>query len=1501
MKGAVGREITRTRGVFGKGVERGKYDIGLFRRIQGEDSFDLLIIDRDRSIFKPKEWYQAGVSREEYNRAMREYIENLEIVDAGFLPTSKAFYEPAYYEGKLPHGVPPKPSPETPRIVIGEAETISDEEYVSRMVHEFTHALHWSTASRITGKPLAYFGDQTKWPAQTPNLEDILSFVLFNDPELQKRLTEKGLLKAGQVVKKGQRLGKLRYELDQLVLKEVQEQYGYTLEKAKEQIAKSKWGTTGKKYFQTDHEMLAFSMQQILRDPEGAMKTAPFASRVLLWWIRREAPEVRHLMSRQGGVLADIWDDLFRFFEGSGASVWELGTPQMTKAGLKEFNRTGWGPGLRALVGGKDYEYVARMAGDRTKVYVRNLDTGKEELVEASEMMRPLLSETVAFTDDVVKALDELVQTRPTRFPLNIVDLIPVPGEKARMGLRRAMVDTSEFAHLKNQTIGEWLESLPTEIREKLTAKFGQLKIPTLMSANGYTSKEAEAAARYLDEILEITGHKGILKDDNGYIEIFVSDLDTLVKSPVIESLGFGAKEAGIFGTAQSRTFQVHLDEWLKQSLREKGVREPDIPYFLKIARRRLGDQLDKIMEKEAQVTKKVEPPKKKKKKGKGKKEKGQGPIALQDADDAIDLANLESAANRIGVDIEPLADGRLLLRDRRSKTIYGKVREEDEALDYLNDLGVDDGTQDIADFPGAVNHGGAGKPPKLGDPEVPHPASDLPKEEPGKIMGFVKKLVDAHHLAAPIATALENFAKKAESAGLGPAYTKVYLPAHNAMLDVMRELSVIPREQLGGETYRDMLTKISHAMVFVRRKRYRIVTGHVEARTRQEIEQAGGLMGRAMTEAELKASKFLQSVGLENDVPRLMSLRRLIIGAEKGRLLTVIGEMERMQLSPEAEQVLNVFRTMPKMTKREDIYKFLGTTEEEKRVIKMIEDSFKQKKDEFSIMAVSRHASAPELKKGFKNGQDQFAFENNMTAAELKTSALVKQTLEAVFLDSGLDPKRHLSGYWPHMRVWVANGFVPKEIPLPPEVLDWAAMRFRTGEMNVYDVDPLSAVYRHMRGLFMKKHFDPKLKDIHKTLRAMQRQDSRTARVMNEYISELMGHPHASFDKVQGAISRTWFMLTGKRPSERIANDVVSGLSALASAAVIPFRPALILRNYAESLLKVTPRVGAEYYFRALKYVTDPKTKKQAFSEALASGAIRPATQRIRSLHSAEELFGPTAPGLLHKYLQVFDIGFGWYQSADDWGRAIAHHSQRMRLEDNLDDLIKGRIDEWAFMQRSKITTYDVLDQEIAMNHIRNGDFKKATDHLGQVFSRESMVRYGYADHPVGWNSVQGRLFGQFGTWPVQYKDYLAQALTRGTTKDKAEFLAYHAGVSAAIVGAGAAIGVNLTSWTGQGMYTGGPYTDLTIDLMKALSGSEPEKALARSNLYGQIPIYGWLTTGNPRSVLLPGSYLMGDLMSGYEAMQNQDVFHGVMRGAGIRILRPEEQPPLHWLQDLF
>lgn len=758
--------------------------------------------------------------------------------------------------------------------------------------------------------------------------------------------------------------------------------------------------------------------------------------------------------------------------------------------------------------------------------------------------------------------------------------------------------------------------------------------------------------------------------------------------------------------------------------------------------------------------------------------------------------------------------------------------------------------------------------------------------------------------------TAMENVAKAAENRGIGPAFTRVFDPAQRAIIEVDRQLSDVKRKLLGGVSFSEGMQGLEKSLRGVNKERQTTVTQYVEALSREEIAAPGGLLQRGMTENEVRVAKELVKAGLHNDLPRLMTTERLIASALKGRqkLENTIIRMRQTQLSPEKQQLVALFEAMPKFKSREEVLQFLGATEEEKWALRLIRDSMTADKDKFSVFAVSRYAAAQPLKKGFKTMREQFAIEQKLTANEMKAAEQIDKMLEAAFEISGIEAKRSIGGYWPHMRMWAQYGWNPKDVGkfagLPKEFIDWSHDRFRTGELDIYNMDPLITTFKYVRGLLMKQNFDPILPDISQAIKLIKSSDPRIARVMGEYIEELKGKPHASFTQLETAIGSGLRALTGNEVKPGLVSQVVNSFAALAASAAIPFRPALIIRNYAESVLKIAPRTGMKHYLKALSYVVSPSTKGEAFELAKRGRAISVGPQAIRSIHASDDIFGPQMGKGMYRMERMLEAGFKWYQSADDLGRSIAFHAQRMRMADHYSDYVRGKLSIDEYLEKSKILTFDPIDVAEAERLIKAGNLEGAQDYLGRTLARETMNRYGHANHPSGWNSVAGRLFGQFGTWPVQYKDYLSQGLSRGTTKDKVEFAMTHGAVSGSFVLGGQAVGLNLMSWVGfpSLTYTGGPFTDLTIDVARSINGSDTEKALARHNLYAQIPILGWIETGRPNSIFLPGSYLLGDIMS---AINNEESLFGsvelgsMAEGIGFNVIRSEEKTAFEWFME--
>ncbi|KKM19533.1 hypothetical protein LCGC14_1654720, partial [marine sediment metagenome] len=637
---------------------------------------------------------------------------------------------------------------------------------------------------------------------------------------------------------------------------------------------------------------------------------------------------------------------------------------------------------------------------------------------------------------------------------------------------------------------------------------------------------------------------------------------------------------------------------------------------------------------------------------------------------------------------------------------------------------------------------------------------------------GVLQRIADGMNTLGFRLTALQNFSQIAERAGHGAPFSRIAQPVDEALKMVGVGMGVTRRTLLGGKTFNDQLKVIRNIAQKVPKDRHAAIRGLQETLSRKEILATRGIVEgkKGMTVVERQTARIVEGAGLRDHIPRLIALTRSARALEKGKkaFLKRSSDLRKGQeLAPEVEEQLARLTEMAEKEVPETfegILDFYGASKEEKMVIALLENNSKLPKDEFSSFVVSRYLVAPELKPGFKSVREQFIAENSMVPREVKVTEEVERMVNAVFAESGMDGKRQIAGFWSHARTWVESGVIPDEHLVPKRSIEWSANRFRSGELNIYETDPVHMANKLARNMLMKRHLDPVLKTANKELKRIRRIDTKTHRVMGEYLSEVSGGQHASFDRIDETI-RSFMSVTGldQASAKGLSSKVTNVLAGLAYSAAIPFRAALILRNYFQMVQFTPPRIGFKYFYEGLKRAMTP----EGYREALERGVI---PVDVVPLHAATEILpqeiakalGPFAL----KYRQVFDAGFRWYRKADDLGRAVAYHGVQARINRYLPEYMGGKINWETFKSRAKINTFDSNEVAEYTRLFKDGQIDEAGKYLGGRLAGDAQFRYGGANHPAGWGSIYGRLFGQFGTWPVQYKDYLVKGLTRGSAK---------------------------------------------------------------------------------------------------------------------------------------
>ena len=1289
--------------------------------------------------------------------------------------------------------------------------------------------------------------------------------------------------------------------------------------------------------FRTDTELAARLVELMAIDMEAAKELAPTATKIMSEVIHEFSPRLTLGLAGHPIVrVQDLVDEksVLGFVRAlTPVEKWSRDVTVLSEAKLNQFKREGIFDGMSVEVWGTEYIAERRIptAGvytKRDKVILRDPYTGSKFTTEWDYVRRS--SDPSGALKDFPKMLDEFETELPTSVGLVVEDI------ESGVAWRHYhdLISTDDKALLFDgyEDALEYLISKNPELAE------------VTIGPEGILNLLAKAASRLGGKgKLERRSPGMVLRDKGAYKLILPDPLEP----PREGSIGTPREEfrpRGSFDRVNAKVGDQVIDidiETIAEGFMAGQVNDRDLPYFVSALARRarsrdlaglepgifnhwklarksepaspptgpLGGPLAEALKKLEEVTKQLsgelgftvesrvlEGGLHTRSLNSAAARKGARRRTTTQGQERIDL-DAADARRRAGV-FETADDYHEYLRQvhtRRQK--MGGLGEESRAAgDAFDSLGSREkvgrngadgeppppggdgvGGPKSGEYGGGAGLGGGGgsRPPRFGE--------TMDGQSPPSAKWY-EKVADSLQFFGAMITAMENTSKVIERNFNLPAYTRVFQPLQKGIRRVDLEMKA-PRPALDGKSYHDQLKTLEKMLWQVRRKEARAnVVRWMEAMSKQEVAAAGGLMRRGMNQVELDMSRAISSMGLQDDMPYLISTWRMMSNVMRGRkeFGRQYKQMIGQDLSPRVLENLEKLRVASKRKKSwefDEVAAFLNLSRGEQDIIKMLELTKKFSKDKFSIYAVSRHAAARELPAGYKTMRDAVAAELKLSPLQLKIGAEMEKLFNATFPTIGIDSKRYLGGYYPHLRAYMEEGIMPDAPYIKdifPKASNFTANKFRSGELDPYTMEPLKVAYKHVRGILMHQHFDPHMKDVRNVLQQLYAKDRRSFRLMNEYVRELQGKPHQSFTDLQKAIEGT-AKIAGVDVDREFSRTVINSIAGLTYSATIPFRAALIARNYFQMVQMIAPRVGMQDFVAGLKIAMT----KEGYAMAKKAGAI---TENVAPIMSQEAMFNFTNLRLNQRLQRLTEIGFRWYQKADDMGRGAAFHAQRVRTGRAIDNLMKGKYGnprsaqaKLKMLEDGKVLTFDPLDQAKFIELFDAGKFEAAKNSLGEMLARETIFRYGHANHPSGWGSVYGRLFGQFGTWPVQYKDFLLQGVTRGTAKDKFQFLATHGAINYGIIRAGVALGYDLESWVSYPslQYTGGPWSDIAIDMVKMLGGSEMERKMAFKSLQFQFAP----TLSDPRAIWLPTSYAVNDALKVFSSPPRVDEALGFRR----------------------
>lgn len=868
--------------------------------------------------------------------------------------------------------------------------------------------------------------------------------------------------------------------------------------------------------------------------------------------------------------------------------------------------------------------------------------------------------------------------------------------------------------------------------------------------------------------------------------------------------------------------------------------------------------------------------------------------------------ANLVDAATSSGMYIER-QNGAIIIRESDTGAYLELAHSPEEALKFIQNVVEERG----ADFtPGSLPDGvSRGLIPVPPPPNGPHTSAFNPHENGW--FGDLRDLFNVSRLGTKF-TGMRQIMISLDNQLGTQFFSEVYQPLQVAHLRKFASM------------YKDMLrvaetSKLARGLTPDQLEQ---VTTSVETMHPEDMIHAGGLFQRAFTPRELEGAKWF----IENKI----DVRKAF---QYYRGLKNLEFKKRFRVQPEAEKINAVHRLQASLNMDE------AHIEAARIIGKVLQIN---KPGELSIYGITRLAEA--VMDGHLRPDDYVA--RHFPPADTEAGIKMRQVREEVrshFADLAdrfdIPDEQRLGGYFAHLRNFKNDEIVPGRDGAPI----YTSELLRTGEMSEYDRDPISVLARYVNmgysNRFTKSALDHAYEYINMETARMTdpAHGDYVKRLLTEnYVNELRGIPHASSSFAEKILNKILDRMKVKSDVS-VRRDIVNTWLSLSSSATIGFRPMQGIRDFHNFSSTYYARFGAERLgdlYTIMARVTPQELEQagiiakaqigESVPAAFAREGTIPTLAPVSVLTAQERLQNSiaarTAPFRM-AIQKTADAGIVWglQHNVYQWAHAASYLETSTRA---LSELNKLATLEYGTGDAAKAKAYDRLfinsyDPPVAAHFDRlvtDGKFKEAADFLGRATSFETVSIFGLANHPAGWGTNVGRMFGQFGNWPVWARTALTRMMSRGTAKERAG-VAVRWGISqGALAAASATLGLNLNSWylptaaplvsagqhlaaaadaydddqtrelqqaaasivlgvPGSTLYRGGPALDVVLKAVAAGSAyPQAEREAARA--LTQLPL-----------LLAPGTFLARDIYEGAKIAENGDSpVSAWLRAFGIR-----------------
>lgn len=499
------------------------------------------------------------------------------------------------------------------------------------------------------------------------------------------------------------------------------------------------------------------------------------------------------------------------------------------------------------------------------------------------------------------------------------------------------------------------------------------------------------------------------------------------------------------------------------------------------------------------------------------------------------------------------------------------------------------------------------------------------------------------------------------------------------------------------------------------------------------------------------------------------------------------------------------------------------------------------------------------------------------------------KHADDGLFLYMGNDPTKWLKDYMPRLRLHMGKSQKAYNSNNIRELLQDAFGNNVPHGMEAFfkhaRVEDIYSLSREMNAktLLQKyvmighrnKFMGPLIEDINKWIMTNGGNvDQALLKQFGAYLADIGGIPaNLNVQLIEDATQRMFKELKiGDKIIAKNFTEAIMGTSYLAS---MGWRLWLPMRNSFQIMTTLAPRLGNTWVSKAVSLLNKDKTGK-IYTMLKEKGML---TMGLPV--GGSQLFEEGT-----KIGKLMKSGMHWYKNSDSFTRAVAYVTATSRFDDAILRLKKGLINNKQFIQHSGLFNMEPNRLNQALSLIDQGLPNAAKDLFARDMIMETMFPYRAGTSPLAFRGTIGKIFGQFGHYPVYWVENIRRGLGRGTITNRIAYAARFLGNTTAIAGALGAIGINSDSFLfyTPALFTGGPWYNFLTQATN-LWGKGYEGRQARAKLLGIKSKDGKIywdvkgLSGNVLKSITPGGLFLDKLVNdAAEALNRGDYYRFIM-----------------------